>query len=258
MVKKIISANYKFMCLSPEELLDLIAQYADGLELAVDHRKPYELNYLERLVDIIGNYDLRLQIHGDSELPIAEQRHFLDLLSGYADKIGQILVTLHPIYDPDIEESQRLTEEYFRQAVDHVRGTNVKILIENLNDDMETNQRRLKLGEIAHIQEGIPGLDYTYDLGHVIADGASALEDFADGIRLKDAIVNAHIHTTVDGIDHQPFYDGDKNIALTAQVLPYLDHLESVVFEYNLYKCRGETIKDRIIDYLQSMKEIDL
>ena len=235
MVKKIISANYKFMCLSPEELLDLIVEYADGLELAVDHRKPYELNYLERL-----------------------QRHFLDLLSGYADKIGQILVTLHPIYDPDIEESQRLTEEYFRQAVDHVRGTNVKILIENLNDDMETNQRRLKLGEIAHIQEGIPGLDYTYDLGHVIADGASALEDFADGIRLKDAIVNAHIHTTVDGIDHQPFYDGDKNIALTAQVLPYLNRLESVVFEYNLYKCRGETIKDRIIDYLQSMKEIDL
>ena len=94
----------------------------------------------------------------------------------------------------------------------------------------------------------------TYDIGHEIADWGNVTD--VNGYLLSE-IRNIHIHTyTEAGIDHQPIYRDSLHWNEVLKGLLFLinsDYKYNIVYEYDLYECRGETIKDKVIDYLNSI-----
>ncbi len=253
-MKSIISINYKFMELPSRELLELVAKYADGMEVYVDYHQQAEVDYLDEIVALMSDYKLRLQIHGESTLSLPEQKEFLARVNNYRSYDGPILVTLHSIYDEDIYKSVERTKKYFDEILEFVEANcpNIEILIENLND--WEGHYRLKMADIAPVIKERPRLGVTYDIGHVLADGEKDL--IGDSAQINDRIKNLHIHTCRSMIeDHLPIYKGDKNWQLLIDALRNFGDIP-VVFEYNLFECRGETTHEKVVDYLQTFAPV--
>ena len=73
-MNSLMSINFKFMELSPKELIDLVleSKYCKGVELCIDNDSPIEEKYLDDLIHEIKRNNLILQIHGDSRLSIED------------------------------------------------------------------------------------------------------------------------------------------------------------------------------------------
>lgn len=246
-MKGYVSVNHKFMKLTPKELLDLLDGRAGGLEVYVGEGFSTDPQYLEEIVGLLPKYDLDLRIHGDSHFSLEKQKQFLDKMVEYAGSLGEILVTLHPVRDDDAARSRQMTKEYLREIVRYVDGKNVTILLENLNDLGEI--RRLKIDDVAPIIHEIPGLKMTYDIGHVIADGQKPIVSS----ELRPLIRNLHVHTYNEIEDHRPIRADDEHFDEIVRALRQFGDCDAV-FEYNLYECRGETVREKVLDYLDSME----
>lgn len=253
-MKSVISINYKFMELPPSELLELVAKYADGMEVYIDYHQQAEVDCLDEIAALMPDYKLRLQIHGESTLSLPEQKEFLARVNNYRNFDGPIIVTLHSIYDEDMRKSIERTKKYFDEILEYVETNcpNIKILIENLND--WEGHYRLKMADIVPVIKERPKLGVTYDIGHVLADGEKDL--IGVSAQIKDRIQNLHIHTCRSTIeDHLPIYEGDKNWQILIDALRNFGDIP-VVFEYNLLECRGETIHEKIVDYLKTFAPV--
>ena len=64
-INPLISINYKFMDLKPNELVDLIVQstHTKGIEIFVDLYNDSERKYLRALVPVLVEHHLILQVH---------------------------------------------------------------------------------------------------------------------------------------------------------------------------------------------------
>ena len=67
----------------------------------------------------------------------------------------------------------------------------------------------------------------------------------------------SNIHTN-DGIDydHLPIYKDDTNWNYITKALTYLiinNYKYNIVYEYDLNMCKGETIEEKVRDYLESI-----
>lgn len=97
-------------------------------------------------------------------------------------------------------------------------------------------------------------LYFTYDIGHSIVD--YGLITNLDNYMIED-IRNVHIHTNdVMGNDHLPIYKDDKywNDVLKGLLFFVNNKYQyNIVFEYDLYMCKGSTYREEITDYLNSI-----
>ena len=242
------------MEMPPRELLELVAKYADGVEVYADYHQQAEVDYLDEMAALASDYGLRLQIHGESTLSLPEQKEFLARVNQYSNIDGSILVTLHSIYNEDEHKSVEQTKKYFGEVLKFVEENcpNVEILLENLND--WDGHHRLKMADIVPVLKEFPKLGVTYDIGHVLADGEKDLIGLA--AKYMDSIRNLHIHTCRSvNDDHIPVYSDDKNWDALVGALGKFGDLPAV-FEYNLLECSGETIHEKVVDYLQTFAPV--
>ena len=254
-MNSLMSINFKFMELSPKELIELVleSKYCKGVELCIDNDSPIEEKYLDELIHEIQRNNLILQIHGDSRLSIEEQVKYFKQLENYSDILGYpINITLHSIYDEDREKSIKLTTDYFNELLDNTNTDKLVICLENLNDDGPMD--RLEKETIEPIILNDDRLFMTYDIGHEIADWGNVTD--VNGYLLSE-IRNIHIHTYSEaGIDHQPIYRDSLHWQEVLKGLLFLinsDYKYNVVYEYDLYECHGDTTRDKIKDYLNSI-----
>lgn len=254
-MNSLISVNKKFMDISAKELVNLITttKYVKGIEFGISDLNDKEIQYLDQLVFELGRNNLILQVHGSSSLTVDEQVNFLKKIENYADYLGSnIVVTLHSIYDDDKELSRNKTLSYFNSVIDKIDNNKITLCLENLNDIK--NQDRLEKEYLEPIVLNNENLFFTYDLGHELVDygNMTNLDSY-----MIESIRNVHIHSHDEiGTDHMPIYKTDMYFQNLLKGIVYLinnKYKYNIVFEYDLYKCRGESIEEKIKDYLDSI-----
>ena len=236
-MKSLISVNKKFMELNPKELVELILEhkYTKGIEIYINYFEEDERKYLDDLVYEIKKNDLILQIHGEVELPFDTQLEYMKLIEKYAEYLEYpIVVTLHSIYDDDKELSDKII-----------------ISMENLDDSR--NLDRLEKEMITPLILNDEKIYFTYDIGH-------ELNDYGNTTNLNEYLIkeikNIHLHTHTALKGHQPIYENDKYWNDIMKSLIYLinnNYEGNIVYEYDLYDCIGDTIPEKINDYLRSI-----
>ena len=253
-MKAIISINKKFMEVSPKKLIEMISntKYVKGIEINIDSSSDFELNYLHNLVFELKKNNMILQIHGNSDLSLEEQFKYLIILEDYSKYLGYtVLVNMHPIYDENKDESIIKTSDYMSNIINEVDSSKLKICIENLND--MDNRDRLSKEEIIPIVVTNKLLYFTYDMGHELMDYGH-LVDFDNGIISK--IANVHVHTNNGKADHMPIYKNDvfwNELLKGVKLLVKNKYQNNIVYEYDLYECNGNSIEEKIHDYLKSI-----
>ena len=250
----LISINKKFMEVTPNRLVELIlnTKSVKGVEAYIDIENSNELKYLGDLVFLLKKNNLILQIHANSNVNIKDQLKYMKLLEEYALELNQVIpVTFHSLYNEDKVKSLMDTIIYLSEITGKT-SDNLAICLENLND--EKGYDRLEKEYIRPVILNDERLYLTYDIGHEIAD-------FGDITNLDsyyaEEIRNVHIHTNdLQGHDHLPIYLNDVNYNLIVKGLTYLKYIKyvgNIVYEYDLYACKGNTIEEKIIDYLNSI-----
>ena len=254
-MKSLISVNYKFMDISPKDLVDLIksSKYTKGIELNIDYENKNELKYLDDLVFELKKNNLVLQIHGETSLQIDKQIEYMKKLESYSDYFGfPIVVTFHTIYDEDNNMSLKKTIDYISNIISSINNEKIIISLENLNDIK--GFIRLGKDEIRSAVLNDEKLYFTYDIGHEIAN--YNLDINLDEYMIND-IRNVHIHSYDDkGLDHMPIYKNDNHINEIIKSLLFLianNYKYNIVYEYGLEYCKGNTVEEKIKDYLYSI-----
>ena len=254
-MKSIISINNKFMDIIPKYLVEIISRYpsTNGVEVCINFNSEEERKYLDELVFELNRNNLILQIHADVTLELDKQIEYMKELEKYSDLLGYpIVVTIHTIYDDDKEISKNKTIDYLSELISGIDTNKIVICLENLNDS--SGKDRLNKEEIKSLVLNDESIYFTYDMGHELADYGDL--SHLDEYMLED-IRNIHIHTHDDqGRDHLPIYPGDEYSNNILKGLLYLEvnkYKYNIVYEYDLYECRGETTEEQLIDYLQSI-----
>ena len=257
-MKSLISINNKFMSLSPKYLIELISnsRYTKGIELYVEVDKKEEMKYLEDLVFEIKRNNLILQIHGIIELELDKQIEYMKLLENYSDYLGYpIVVTFHTIYYENKNESLSKTIDYLSEIIKNVDNEKIIICLENLND--KKGFYRTDKDDVKETILNNESLYFTYDIGHEISNHGKITD--IDKYLLDD-IRNVHIHSiNTQGIDHIPIYKNDihwNEIMKGIEFLINNKYKYNIVYEYGLEFCYGDTVEDKINDYLNSIDMI--
>ena len=256
-MKSLISINHKFMSISPKRLVELIkeSKHTKGVEIYIDFEKQEEVDYLNDLVPELKQNDLILQVHANVELDMDMQIEYFKLLERYSDELGyQINVTFHTIYNPEVFQSLSKTLEYMIKLIQNIDTTKFILCLENLNNT--EGKKRPNKEEIRNIVADNDFLYLTYDIGHELADNGRVTELDA---KLAEEIKNVHVHTN-DGKgedhDHMPIYQGDMlwdEIMKGINLLKNYNYDNNVVYEYALEFCKGESVEERIKNYLRSI-----
>ena len=254
-MKSLISINYKFMNISAKKLVSLIlnSKYTKGVEVYVDVNNEHELKYLDDLVFELKKNNLILQIHGDIEIDFVKQLEYVKRLEKYSDYLGySIVLTFHTIYDDNEEISKSKTIEYLSNLIGAIDNRKIIVCLENLNNDR--GFIRLEKEKIRPMILNDEKLYFTYDIGHEIADYGAITN--LDKYMIEE-IRNVHIHSTGDrGVDHMPIYKTDihwNDIIKGILFLITHDYKYNIVFEYALEYCNGNTVEEKVIDYLCSI-----
>ena len=259
-MNKLISINTKFMGLNPTDLINIIkenSKYTDGIEIAInDYYK--EKDYINNLAYICKKNNYIFQIHGNSNYPKEEQVKILkeiETLSDYLDY--KIHVVLHPITCNTVEESKQITYEYMNYITDNIDNDKIIISLENLENYNNYENLRLTIDDIHDIVANNENIYLTYDIGHEIVQYGKVI-DIKD--YLIPLITNIHLHTNnnnySDGFDHKPIYENDHNWNIIIKSILFLKHInydQSIVFEYDLNACEGNSIEEKIISYCKSI-----
>ena len=254
-MKSLISINYKFMSLNPKKITDLILQSKNvkGVEAYIDCNNEVELKYLNDLVFELKKNNLVLQIHGNVELEFSKQLVYIKKLEEYADYLNNpIVFTLHSIYDENDKVSLEKTIDYFSNLLSNIDNNKIIVCLENLND--ARGFTRLGKEEIRPIILNDENIFFTYDIGHEIADYGKITN--LDKYMIED-IRNVHIHSHNDkGVDHLPIYKNDIHWNDIIKGLIFLNvnkYKYNIVYEYGLEFCKGNTVEEKVIDYLNSI-----
>jgi len=257
-MKSLISINKKFMSIHPKDLVEMIilSKYTKGVEIYVNINNNDELEYLDKLVYELKRYNLLLQIHGEIELDLDKQIKFIKNIENYSDYLNQnIVITMHSIYSDNKEESLNKTVDYLSKLLKEIDTNKVTISLENLNDINKLD--RLNKEDITSSVLNDEKLYFTYDIGHEIADFGSITN--LNKYMLED-IRNIHIHTiSKEGIDHMPIYKNDSHINEIHKAIEYLivnKYKYNIVFEYGIEYCHGNTLEEKLKDYLNSIDEV--
>lgn len=256
----VISVNEKFHTLEPKKLVNLLieSKYTKGIEICVDPDNKFMMNYMDDLVNLCKENNILFQVHGDSSLDIDKQKDYLDLLSRYSKFFGYpINVVMHSLLSDNTEEEINKSLTYFNELIDYVDENKIRISVENLND--ADNLIRLDKEEMLPIMMSNDKLYMTYDIGHDIADYGN-ITDLNPILIPK--LSNVHIHSTSkyykDGYDHKPIDDQSDDFEKVLKGILYLKHISydgPIVFEYDLYQCKGDTVEEQVKSYIYSIDD---
>lgn len=255
MIKSIISVNKKFMDIAPKRLIEIInkTKSTSGIELFINCKDQLEMNYLEELVHEIRKTNLILQIHCDIENSLEDQIVYLKKLENYSQYLNQkIVITFHPIYDKDKDISILKTKEYMNKIIEEINSNNLILCLENLNN--LDGIYRLKKEDLYSVLIPDEKIFLTYDIGHELVE----LETINyPNNELLEEIRNVHIHDYNKGVEHYPIYKSSSNLDIILKSIKSLindDYQYSIVYEYDLFECNGDTIEEKVIDYLKSIE----
>jgi sugar phosphate isomerase/epimerase len=256
----VISINEKFQTVEPKKLMDKIINSTSvrGIEVCVDPDNEFMMDYMDQLVNLCKDNNILFQIHGDSSLSLDKQKKYLDKLQRYSDYLGYpINVVMHSLTRDTTEEEIYATQEYLKEIIEYVDLDRITISVENLND--ADGIIRLDKHEMEPVLCNDERLYMTYDIGHDIADYGKITD--LNPLFIS-RISNVHIHATTkkfeDGYDHKPIDDEMDIFQEVLKGILYLKHLDykgPIVFEYDLYLCDGETIEEKIDNYIHSIDD---
>ncbi|MBR5662489.1 MAG: hypothetical protein IKX00_02415 [Bacilli bacterium] len=254
-MNSLISTNKKFMSINPKRLCEILLsyKYTKGIEIYIDYNNEDEVKYLNDLVYEIKRNNLLLQVHGEITLDINKQIEYLKKLESYSDYLGYpIIFTLHTIYDDNKNISMNKTIEYINNLITNIDSSKIIISLENLNDIR--GYVRLGKEEIKPLVLNDEKIFFTYDIGHEISD--YGLITNLDGYMFSD-IRNVHLHSISSDLkDHMPIYKNDKywnNIMKSIEFLILNKYKYNIVYEYGLEYCHGNTVEEKLNDYLFSI-----
>ncbi|MBR6073189.1 MAG: TIM barrel protein [Bacilli bacterium] len=253
-MKSLIAVNNKFMTISPKELIEKIkkTKHVEGVEAYFDYENDHEMFYLNELIDELKENNLILQIHVNINLPYDVQLQYFKHIEKYSEYLGYpINVTIHSIYNEDKKISKEETLKYIGDLVLNTDPNKIIICLENLNDS--EGMDRLELEAIEDIVVNDENLYLTYDIGHVLADWADPTDISS---YMKEEMRNVHIHTKNYIDDHRPIYEGDMYMNMIIKSILFLININykyNIVYEYDIYYCKGDTLEERLDDYLSSI-----
>lgn len=250
-----LSINKKFYDVTPVELINIIKEndkknIVAGFEFCLtdlnEKNLAYalELNYLCKL----NNY--LFQIHGNCDLNMGDQFKMMDFISTLSD--NKIKVVLHSLSGDNIEEEIKNSNLYFSELLNYIyeKHYKIEISIENLNSPIEL---RLNKGLILAILSNNEDLYFTYDVGHEIAEYGNITD--LDQIMINK-LCNIHIHTFKNVNDHLPISIDEENKLKWVKALQYLKFIKydkTLVLEYDIYQINGETLKEKIENYIEEV-----
>ena len=256
----VISINNKFKSISPSEIINKLvnSRFTKGIEICADPRDEEMMKYMDELVDLCRENNILFQVHGDSSLPLDIQKEYIDRLSNYSEKLGYTInVVLHTLTRETVEESLHDSQEYFGELLDYRDKNKIRLSIENLND--APGIVRLDKQEMLPLMKNDTRLYMTYDIGHDIADYGN-ITDLDES--LVKRISNVHLHQASSiydrGYDHKPIDDESMYFEKVLKGILYLLHIDysgPVTYEYDLYLCDGDTIKEKIDNYIYSIDD---
>lgn len=253
-MKSLISVNSKFMEFSPKDLVEIILKYkyTKGIEACFDYLDKNEMKYLDDLIYELKKNNLILQIHADSSLDLENQILYMKELEKYSDSLGYpIVVTIHTVYDPDKDNSLKKSIFYLGELVKNIDTSKIIIGLENLNDSKGLD--RLEKESIRPMILNDEKIYFTYDIGHELFDYGNIIN--IDKYLMED-LVNIHLHTHHATKDHQPIYENDTYWNDIMKGLIFLinnKYTGNIVYEYDLYDCKGNTKLEKLNDYLTSI-----
>ena len=257
-MNSLMSINNKFMSINPKRLVELILEYKNtkGVEIYIDCSNIEENKYLDDLVFELEKNNLILQIHGNVEIPYEEQIQYLKRIEKYSEYLKYpIVFTLHTIYDENLDVSLEKSIDYISNLINEIDNNKVIFCLENLNSTKEFT--RLDKKKIKPFVLNNEKLYFTYDIGHELADYGNITD--LDLYMIED-IRNVHIHSNNYSVsDHYPIYKNDINWNLITKALTYLilnNYKYNIVYEYDLNQCRGESVEERVRDYLESIEYV--
>ncbi len=261
-MKSLISINRKFMEFSPLELINIIEENSrnvKGFEIAINSNDEIELKYLKDLAFICKKRNFHFQVHGNSGLPLDIQISYLRDLELISDELGYpINVVLHPLNCSSNEESKIQTIIYMDELIKAIDVNKIIISLENLND-FKSNDR-LNKEDITSIVLNNENLYMTYDIGHEIIEDGNITD--LNPLLIPE-LSNVHIHTFNNvydgGYDHKPIYKNDEHWNQLLKAIMFLKlnkYNGCIVFEYDVYACYGDNLKDKIISYCHSIDDV--
>ena len=257
-MKSIISINVsKFKEINCLDLYKIINDKIDGCELHFNFNDKEELEYVENLLFYFNRDNFYYQFHGNSNLTIDKQKEYLLFVNKTNNSNNYINIVLHSLTFDNIEDALKQTSLYIDELEEFIEENNLKITLslENLNSIKDV--KRLSKEDLFSILYNNDKLNFTYDIGHEIEE-YGLLTNLSD-IEIK-RINNVHIHTFKNNLDHLPIYDNDEHILNITKSLLYLRHINyngPIVFEYDLYECNGNTLEEKVIGYIDSIKFVE-
>ncbi len=259
-MKVLISINYKFMNVTPKNLLDLIHlnnSKLSGFEVCINANIDSEINYLKELAFEARRNNLILQMHGTIYNDAATNYKYLDIINDVSNIMeSNINIVYHSIFNESKEESVIATIKFLSSMLDYILLKNYKLTLslENLNDII--NQDRLNKNDLVPILEKLPDLRFTYDIGHEMIDYGN-ITDLNE--TLKQRLNNVHIHTFHNTHDHQVMTNEDIHKGDWIKGITYLkiiNYSETMVLEYDLNSFLFNTLEEKIVGYLNSIDRI--
>ena len=116
-MKVLISINYKFMNVTPKNLLDLIHlnnSKLSGFEVCINANIDSEINYLKELAFEARRNNLILQMHGTIYNDAATNYKYLDIINDVSNIMeSNINIVYHSIFNESKEESVIATSYNF-------------------------------------------------------------------------------------------------------------------------------------------------
>ena len=259
-MKVLISINYKFMDVTPKNLLEIIHlnnSKLDGFEVCINANIVSEINYLKELAFEAHRNNLILQMHGTIYNDEAINYKYIDIINDISNIMeSNINIVYHPIYNDSKEESVIASTKFLSSMLDYILLKNYKLTlsVENLNDII--NQDRLNKDDLVPILEKLPDLKFTYDIGHELIDYGK-ITDLNE--TLIQRLNNVHIHTFHNTHDHQVMTNDDIHKESWIKGMTYLkviDYSGTMVLEYDLNSFWFDTLEEKIVAYLNSIDRI--
>lgn len=259
-MKILMSVNYKFMNVTPKDLLEIIHMHnskLDGFEVCINANSESEIKYLKELAFEAHRDNLILQMHGTIYNDEATNYRYLDIINDISIIMQtNINIVYHPIYNESKEESRNISTMFLSNLLNYISLKNYKITLslENLNDTIK--QDRLNKDDLVPILEKLPNLKFTYDIGHELIDYGNITD--LNSV-LKERLNNVHIHTFHNTYDHQVMTDDDIHKESWIKGITYLkviNYSGAMVLEYDLNSFWFDTLQEKIIGYLASIDRI--
>lgn len=257
----LLSLNYKFFEIKPEELLErikIIDTYKIIKGFEVNAKTSKEREYLYDLAKECNKQEYILNIHLPNLNSIEEYKEYFDYLNKISKVYkNEINMVFHPIYNEDKQTSIEITEKYVDELLKYieVKRYNMMLSIENLNDTEK--MQRLKKEDIKKILKKYDKLYFTYDIGHEYIDGKGKIQTEIDSYFISK-INNIHIHTFNKNEDHYPIENFNKDKAIIEKLnnISQKIYKGQIVLEYALDYMEGENLKEKLEKYINAARNI--